>query len=195
MAHLSKRLFVVNLFGALFYLFCLLQWAWSLLPFVPNIIRFMNSFQSPSKPAITHVVRTTSASEPSTALLVFGIATAIIIIGLTIWVLIKLPSTVGKTGHQLTNRASNYIVSATTKHVHLSAKKKQRLIIRITTDIKLALCIMPTILGACTYFIATSLPYDITMFIVAILGMMTLVLLNIQVAVAHWLKVRLDTAW
>lgn len=168
---------------------------WAILPYMPGIIEFTKLFQAtPEVPA--EPLQVASASGPPSMLsLIIACAITAIIIGLTLYVLAKLPTTVAKSGQKITQRASDFIVPAITHHAKLPAKKRQRLTARVVVYLKLALCAAPIILSGCTYFIKTELGYDITMVVAATLGVGTLLLLGAQLLCAKWLKVRSDAIW
>jgi hypothetical protein len=194
MAHFSKRLFIVNFFGTLFYLSCLLQWMWATLPYMPGIVRLAEMLQGQNDtPAPVHEI--TASGPPSFFLLVIAITATIIIIGLTLYVMIKFPVTVAKSAQKMTQNASARIVPIVTHHAKLPEKKRRLLTARVAAYLKLAACILPVILCACTYFFETELGYSITMAIAAIFGIGSLLLLSAQLLSARWLKVKSETIW
>lgn len=194
MTHFSKRLFVVNFLGTFFYLSCLLQWMWAVLPYMPGIIRFTEIFRGPigaSAPA----QEVAASGPPSLFLLVIALAATAIIIGFTLYILIRFPVTVAKSAQKITQNASARIVPIITHHAKLPDKKRKLLTARVVAYIKLTACILPVILCACTYFFETELEYDITMAIAAILGVGSLLLLSAQLLFARRLKVKSETVW
>jgi hypothetical protein len=194
MTHFSKRLFVVNFFGTLFYLSCLLQWMWATLPYMPGIVRLVEILQGPEDtPAPMQEVAT--SGPPSLLLLIIAFAATAIVIGLTLYVLIKFPVTVAKSAQKMTQNASAHIVPIVTHRAKLPEKKRRQLTARIVVYLKLAICIFPVILCACTYFFETKLGYGITMIIAAVLGLGSLLLLGAQLLIARWLKVKSNAIW
>lgn len=189
MTHLSKRLFVVNFFGTLFYLSCLLQWMWATLPYMPGIVRLAEMLQGP-KDAPAPIQEVAASEPPSLLLLFIAVVATTIIIGLTLYVLIKFPVTVAKSAQKMTQNASARIVPIVTHHARLPEKKRRRLTARIVVYLKLIICVLPVILCACTYFFETELGYGITMAIAAVLGLGSFLLLTAQLLIARWLKVK-----
>lgn len=194
MLHFSKRLFIVNLLGALFYLGCLMQWMWSLLPFMPGIIQFTEMLRTPADTPAEPVVPII-ALAPSPITTILSVAVVVIVISVVIYILIKAPATVGKTGQKLTTKASDYIVPAVSHHKKLSPKKRQRLTARVIVYLKISLSVLPVILGSCAYFITTDLPYDIIMLVAAIIGVITLITLCLQLSLTTLLKVSPEKTW
>ncbi|MNH58576.1 hypothetical protein D3C85_1114510 [compost metagenome] len=194
MAHFSKRLFIVNFFGTLFYLSCLLQWMWATLPYMPGIVRLAEILQGP-KNTPAPIQETTTSGPPSLLLLIIALVATAIVIGLTLYVLIKFPVTVAKSAQKMTQNASARIVPIVTHHAKLPEKKRRRLTARIVVYLKLTICVLPVILCACTYFFETELGYGITMIIAAVLGLGSLLLLSAQLLIARWLKVKSSAIW
>lgn len=194
MLRFSKRLFIVNLLGALFYISCLMQWLWSLLPFLPGIIRFTEALQTPTDAApdpITPIV----TSPPSPLMTIFGVIVVVVVIGIVIYLLVKTPTAIGKTGQKLTTGTSNYIVPVVSQHQKLTPKKRRQLTARVITSVKIALTILPIILAACTHFIATDLSLDIIILAAGILCVGSLMTLGLQLLLVKALRVTPEKVW
>lgn len=194
MTHFSKRLFIVNFFGTLFYLSCLLQWMWATLPYMPGIVRLAEMFQGPTGTPVP-AQEVVASGPPSLFLLIIGLATTAIVIGLTLYILVKFPVTVAKSAQKMTQNASARIVPIVTHRAKLPEKKRRQLTARIVVYLKLTICVLPVILCACTYFFETELEYALTMIIAAVLGLGSLLLLSAQLLIARWLKVKSSTIW
>lgn len=194
MTQLSKNLFIVNFFGTLFYLSCLLQWMWATLPYMPSIVRLAEMLQGPEDTPAP-IQEAAVSGPPSLLLLIIAFAATAIVIGLTLYVLIKFPVTVAKSAQKITQNTSARIVPIVTRHVKLPEKKRRRLTARIIVYLKLIICVLPVILCACTYFFETELEYGITMIIAAVLGLGSLLLLSAQLLIARWLKVKSNAIW
>ena len=119
MSRFSKRLYIVNLLGTLFYLSCLLQWAWAILPYMPGIVEFTKLFHTSPEPLVEPVQTIPAGEPPSMTLLIVACVITAVIITLTLYVLAKLPTAVAKSGQKITQRASNFIVPAITHHAQL----------------------------------------------------------------------------
>lgn len=194
MTQFSKRLLVVNFFGTLFYLSCLLQWTWATLPYMPGIVRLAEMLQGP-KGTPAPMQEVAASGPPSLLLLIIAFAATVIVIGLTLYVLIKFPVTVAKSAQKMTQNTSARIVPIVTHHAKLPEKKRRQLTARIVVYLKLTICVLPVILCACTYFFETELGYALTMIIAAVLGLGSLLLLSAQLLIARWLKVKSNTIW
>lgn len=195
MSRFSKRLYVVNLLGTLFYLSCLLQWAWAILPYMPGIMRFAEMLQMPADTPTEPVQEAVASGPPSLLLLIVACAATAIIIGATLYALIKFPIAVAKSGQKITQSTSARIIPIVTHHAKLTPKRRQYLTARLITYLKLTICILPVILSASAYFLDTALGYDIIMFVAAVLGIGSLLLLVAQLLLAKWLKVKSSAIW
>ncbi len=191
MPHVHKKHLIVSIIGSLFYTMSAIQWLWSSLPYLPNIMRFIETIQPTALPA-KPVEQITVSSPPSGVFIAVVIVITIVVIIATIYALIKIPVTIGKTGKKITKAASNYIVPVISHHRPLTAQKRQWLTARIITDIKLALCIVPILIAALSYPMDSSLPYDIFMLITAVLASIALVLLGMQLVVMKYWRPRAD---
>jgi hypothetical protein len=167
---------------------------WATLPYMPGIVRLAEMLKGPEDtPAPMQEV--VVSGPPSLLLLIIAVVATAIIIGLTLYVLIKFPVTVAKSAQKMTQNASARIVPIVTRHAKLPEKKRRRLTARIVVYLKLIVCVLPVILCTCTYFFETKLGYGITMVIAAVLGLGSLLLLSAQLLIARLLKVKSNAIW
>ncbi|MEO5950734.1 MAG: hypothetical protein ABIQ04_04775 [Candidatus Saccharimonadales bacterium] len=179
---------LVSITGALFYIAIMIQWLWSSLPYLPGIVQFAGTLQTTPQNTqpIQHVPAT---GPPSVILIAIVIGVTIFIIAATVYLLLKLPATVGSVGEKMTKSATEYIVPVISHHVKLTPKKRQWLTARIMLDVKIALSIIPIVIAALCFLVGPGLPYDIVMLIAASLGIFSFTLLLIQIGLTKWLKV------
>lgn len=195
MLRFSKRLFVVNLLGTLFYLSCLLQWMWSILPFMPGIITLVESFQAPIDPATVEPTVQIVGSQPSALAILIAIIATVFILAICVYLVAKIPTAIGKTGQKITKGASSYIVPIVSHRKELTPKKRRQLTARVIVYLKIALATAPVILGLCTAFIATELPYTVIAFVVGALGVASFTVLGLQLLMTKLLKVSPEKTW
>lgn len=163
---------------ALFYITCLLQWMWASLPYLPQILGLIETWQlSSTQPAVEPVLQQAPVAPPSMLMVIFGIIVIIVVISIAIYAFIKLPSSIAKSGETVAKAATKRIVPVVTGHKQLPAKKRRQLTARILFNVKLAMCMLPIAITALAYNVSSELPYDITMLIAAILGICALSLL------------------
>lgn len=191
MSQPRKKHFLVSLFGVLFYVTVTLGWLWSVLPYIPDLARISTSLQQPVIPA-EPAQQIVTTGPPSLLLIVIAVVVTIILLGLTIYTLVKLPATVSKTGEKFTKNTSDYIVPLVTHHAPLSEKKRRQLTARVMFYVKLMGCIIPVIIAALSFFVTAVLPYSIIVLVSTFLAITALVLLCLQALFAKWLRVSLD---
>lgn len=191
MSQIYKRLLVVNIFGGFFYLFCLIQWLWTSLPYLPGFISFATKLQPAAQQPVA-ISHTASLGPPSLFITILAIVIVIAILAATAYALVKLPIAITKTGEKITKQTSSYLVPVVSHHAKLTPKKHRALATRLVIDIKLVICTLPvaiTALGAATSF---SISYDITMLVAALMALTSLSLLIAQVGCAKALHVPFD---
>ncbi len=186
-----KKHVAVTIFGTLFYIVSALGWLWAILPYVPDIAKLSRSLQPDTQPA-EHVV---AAGPPSLLLVIIAVGITITVLAMTIYALVKLPSTIRKSGEKLTHSASSHIVPILTHRTALSPKKRRQLTAKVTFYVKLLLCTLPVTISACSFMVPTGLPYELTMLVATFFAVIALVLLGAQLLLAKWLRVPLDIVW
>jgi hypothetical protein len=194
MPRVYKRLLVVNIFGGLFYLLCLMLWLWSVLPYLPKLISLATKLQPVAEQP--RVVHATNIQLPTVPSVIIMSVVVIAILAITAYVLVKLPVTIGRTGKKLTKGASEYLVPVISHHAKLTPKKRQRLAVRVSIDLKLALCTLPVVVAALSVTTtAPSISYDLVMLVAAVLALVSLMLFMVQLALAKMLHVPLQDLW
>lgn len=186
----SKHI-AVTIFGTLFYIVSAFGWLWAILPYIPDIAKLSRSLQPEAQP-VEHVV---TAGPPSLLLIIIAISVTIAILAMTVYVLIKLPSTIRRSGEKLTHSTSSHIVPILTHHTALSPKKRRQLTAKVTFYVKLLLCTLPVAVSACSILVPTGLSYELTMLVATFFAVIALVLLGTQLLLAKWLRVPLDIVW
>jgi hypothetical protein len=117
------------------------------------------------------------------------------VLAATAYVLIKLPTTIGKTGEKLTKGASQYLVPAISHHAKLTPKKRRQLTARVVLIVKVALCVVPVIVVALSFNVTGAISYDAALIVAALLAAVALFLLSTQLLFAKLLKVPLKDTW
>jgi len=194
MAHHPLKSLLLNTLGALAYLFCLLQWLWTVALFLPLLLKsdFMKQFvQPPVAPAPV----VSQPAEMSVAGIIFVAAVAVVMILLTIYIVIKIPAVVGKTGSKLTHKATALALPVVTQHKELPKKRRLQLTARLLFITKIILCILP--FGV--LFLANTQTGDVTRDIAMIIGAVTaffsLGLFGLQAVSARLLHVDYKQIW
>ena len=193
MPHPLKPL-LLNTLGALAYLFCLLQWLWTVALFLPLILKsdFMKQFTHPPV-APTPVV--SQPADMSPIGLVFVAAVAVVMILLTIYIVVKIPAVVGKTGSKLTHKATAMALPVVMNHKKLPQKKRLQLTARLLFITKITLCVIPF---GILLFIDNKdigITRDIVIIISAVTALCSITLFCLQAASAKLLRVDYKQVW
>lgn len=131
-------------------MFIALQWLWVLALGLPIVIEtgILDSLTPPQR--AEQPIQSSAAGEPSLALAMFAGAVTLVFLALTIYVLIKLPKTITKTGEKIVHQTSEAVIPVITHHKKIAAKKKRLLSRRIMAIIQSAFIIVPL---AASFFI------------------------------------------
>lgn len=145
--HTSRILTVANAFGALGYLSLIVQWAWTGLILAYPIIMKANRddlwWLSPNcrthEPTPTQPIDFGFAT-PVVSLL--AIIIALIIVGVSVLAIIRLPKNVGETGARLTQTAANAIIPVVAHTKDIPKAKRKRLSFKIIVALKCICTVM-----------------------------------------------------
>lgn len=133
---------LTNTFGALGYASILTQWLWALVTVGYPLItsdKWRLLIPKPTEPSPQQPIELGVLSPVVTGIaIVFTLA----VLALTIYVLTKLPTTIGKTGHRVTQSTATVIAPAV-NHKKLSKKQRATLTFTLTWWVKLVLIIVP----------------------------------------------------
>jgi len=194
MASPTLKTLLLNTLGALAYLFCLLQWLWTVALFLPLILKsdFMLQFTHPP------VAPTPVVSQPadiSLAGIIFVAAVAVVMILLTIYIVIKIPAVVGKTGSKLTRKATAVALPLMTQHKALPKKRRLQLTARLLFITKIILCIIPFGILLFIDNKDNGITRDIVIIIGAVTALCSITLFCLQAASAKLLRVDYKQVW
>ena len=148
---------VTNLFGAFGYLACSMQWLWAVaLNF--SLVKSLAMFVSPNttNPVVEPTVVAVSSgnSSPNVLLIFVGIIFVVIMIALTIFILIKMPSTIVNTGKKVVHGVAENVTPLILRAQHKKDNKQNRKKLSSTLIIilKITLVIIPLILAYASKF-------------------------------------------
>ncbi len=136
---------IANFFGGLGYASLLLQWLWfgltALFPLVANW-DVKNSFLMHSSESTT-AAPSASMAMPGWLGIVLTIFALVFTIGLTIFAIIAIPKTIGKTGRTVTQGTANLVIPKLEHHHKMTVPQKRKLRFEITWSVKLVLWLIP----------------------------------------------------
>lgn len=144
---------VTNFFGAIGYLFCFLQWLWAILLYF-SVIQSVSLFFTP-KASHQALQAPATSGTPSIFLIIFGIIVVIAVLAFTIYIFVKLPSTISKTGKKIVHKTADTVAPMVIKVQKKPDTKKFRiqLTAKLVLIIKIALIAIPLILAYTSRFI------------------------------------------
>jgi len=184
---------ISNFFGAIGYFCIVMQWFWVVLlyfSYIKSVISLMQPNNVDVKPAKNLVF---SVQAPDPLLTLLGIIIAVVMLGLTIFILIKMPSTIAKTSQKIVQKTANGI-APTLLHVQNkkeTKKNKIKLTFELIIMLKIILIILPAFLSFMSQFIEKqTFAFDITMFIGIFLAGFSVTSFLIQYSLANFLNVK-----
>ena len=161
-----------------FYFSCLLGWLWSLLFYLPIIIPFLEKMQhAQSSSSETYPVTLPDFSLPQPIAVTVGIICVIGAIACIVYVLLKAPKVIRKSGDTISHSATSTITPLVAKHRTLSPKQKRHLSLRVLFYCRFALCILPLLISFGVASISTPIPTAAIICLSAILSSLSLCLL------------------
>jgi hypothetical protein len=184
---------VANFFGAFGYLFCFLQWLWVVLLYF-SVIQSVILLVTPS--ADSHVEQTSAPiiTLPSSLSMVILAVTVAVMIAVTVYAFIKIPTSIVKTGNKVVHKTAETMTPLVVKAQHKKDTKKFR--DKITAEliliIKLLLIVIPVALTVGSVLLAEqSVNYSIALIIGATFACFSVIFFAVQYALAGMLHVKL----
>lgn len=184
-----KRTLLVNTFGSLGYIFCLILWGWIGILYVPMLLENdqIGRILLPPPAQETTVVQPTTELSPVAVILAVGI-TAVVMVT-TIVVLLRAPVTIAKTGKTVTTKAASSALPLLTRNHPISPAKKKRLTAELVKLVKLLLVFLPVVIGLIGFFIEPPLPLYLSLFVSSILALLAVFWFCMQYIAARLLGV------
>jgi len=159
---------VVNLFGAIGYLVCSMQWLWAVaLNF--SLVKSLTLFVSPDANNIVVKPPVANADLGSNPLfMIVGIIFVIIMAAFTIFILVKMPSTIVKAGKKVVHGAAENVTPLVLRAQHKKDTKinHKKLSSSLVIILKIALVIIPLMLSYTSKFAESQIfDFDIAMIV------------------------------
>lgn len=187
-----------NVFGAFLYFNVIIQWFIAIALFIPVIIGFLNAMprnvvvEEPTSHASTQSADPTLFTFLGASLLI------VVILGLTIYTLAKMPAAVAKTGRDVVKKSSTVVTTSVIKATKKRDGKRvrERLTPLVAFYIKLLLVVGPVLLT----ILAGALGVDdlsplIALFLSAALAFWSMLLMLMQYGTARRLAVKPVDLW
>lgn len=185
-----------NTFGALGYVVAVFQWVLALALFVPLLEQA--DFLWPQQPPVVEVPVAPIPTEPS-ILTFIGVAVLVIImLALTVYIMVKLPSAIARTSRKVVHKGSDTVSSALLRVTKKPDTKKarERLAPRVIVFLKLAAVCLPVGLAlASRYIPGQTADEAMVLFMASLLSNIAILLFMIQYFSAKVLTVKPADIW
>lgn len=174
MKNYSKKLLLVNAFGTLGYLTCLLLWGWVGIVYLPMLLtnEHIEGFLIPTPSEEPAPVAASPEMSPGIA--IAALAVTVVVIILTVIVLLRAPVTIARTGKAVTTKAAGSALPLVTKGRPLPKAEKRKLTVQLIKLMKLLLVLLPVALGFLGMIFEPPLPFDLVMFVSSTLAFIAL---------------------
>ena len=187
----------VNLFGALGYLFCVLQWFWVTILYF-SVIQTAITFTIPDTNQHAAQISVPQFTLPDPVMgWVLGSITAIMI-AVTIYALVSMPAKTVKASSTIVYKAAQTMAPVAIKAQHKKDTRSLRAKItpRLVFFLKLLLIIIPTVLTFASGILQEHpIEYSIVTIIGCGLALFSLVSFTAQYVVSRLLRVKVQELW
>lgn len=185
-----------NFFGMFGYFNIVLQWLFLLIFSLPVLQSLTPEPTAPTEQPVIMIASQDTIQEPSILAYIFGGFVVVAMIGLSLYVLLRIPLSIVKSSHRIVEESSEIVTPLVAKITHAKAPKKAERKIKqyVSLGIKCVLAILPLLL---LYILEPRLDFhglsSGTIYIVAgILAAISFVLFGMQYAIARFASVRID---
>lgn len=185
-----------NFFGVLGYLFCSFQWLWVVLLYF-SLIQNVTLLVTPSVGDEIAIEPLAVASQSETSIFFVIIIASIVVMmaGLTIYILIKMPSMIVKTSKDIVHGAAENFVPIVLRVQHKKETKKNKLSLTpgLIIILKLILLTVPLILGFFSYFLENqNIGFYVSMCISLWLACFTFISFVLQYSLGRLFKLKMQ---
>lgn len=188
----SKSSLLANIFGTLGYLACLTAWSWIGIIFMPSILGNEHVEKLLIPMSAEDNLQPLTYSPPSIVSIVIAMIVTILVLGLTIYVLLRAPVSVAGTGKKATTKVAEATVPLITQRKNLPKDQKEVLTAQLIKVIKLIIILLPVAVSFVGHAVQLPLPVDIVVLFSGILAMIGTFWFSAQYILARILKVPLE---
>ena len=189
---------IVNIFGALGYIACTVQWLWGVILYSSVLKSYLTSITPVIDTPVAQPIVSTGDGNSSIIFLIFGAVVTILVIALIVYLVIKTPSTIVKTAVKVVHETAETITP-----VVLHIERKQDTVINhkktatnIRLILKIFLILIPFVASILSQFVAVPLFSSTVIFYssTALLSA-TVLLFIVQSMLGTLLKVEQKNIW
>lgn len=186
-----------NFFGAVGYLFCSFQWLWVMLLYF-SLIKAFALFITPSSDS--NVIKSTELinSNSNTLPIIIVAVITIIMVAFTIYIIVKIPSTIIKTSKKIVHEVAEKVTPAILRLQNRKDTKKNHIKLSsgLILILKIVLITVPIILSFMSQFIEKQMiDFYIVMYISLWLGVFSLIFFVSQYFIARLLLITKQNLW
>lgn len=185
-----------NFFGMFGYLNIVLQWLFLLIFSLPILQSLTPEPTEPVEQKIVVIVPQDTIQQPSVLAYIFIGFVVVAMIGLSLYVLLRIPLSIVKSSHRIVEESSEAVTPLVAKITHAQAPKKAERKIKqyVSLSIKCILAILPLLL---LYILEPRLDFHglssgIIYIVAGVLAAISFVLFGTQYAIARFGSVRMD---
>lgn len=183
---------IVGLTGAIGYLFCTLQWLWTIMLFLPAILGSNFVKQMHQEPVVPPTVQPAELSGFGIA---FAIIVTLVVLIATIYILVKMPASIGKSGSKITHKAADTALPIITLHKKLPTKKRLQLTSRLLFVTKISLCTIPFVAMLFSNNTIVDMSQTVVVAIGATIALCSIIFFSAQAILAKLLHVDYKLTW
>lgn len=184
-----------NFFGAFGYLFSCLQWFWAIMLFF-SIFKSVGIFLgADTAPRFEEHAAAQVASPPSMLQLAILGVIVVIMVGITVYALVKIPMGIVKTGNKVVHQTARTMtpVIAKARHKPVTKKARRKITVRLIVVGKLLIVAIPLAATALSGLLdKQSIDYAIAMILGGSLAGFAALSFGLQYALAGVLRVKLS---
>lgn len=190
----SKRIFLIHALAFFGYFSSVLQWLWIGILFIPELLRndSIRTLLMPP-PADNQATRILPPIDDTSIIMtIIAISLTIIILGITAFVLIRLPIAFVNVSKIAIDKSTEVALPLVTHHKKLPQKQKRLISQRLRIYIKLIIVLLPVLLLSLTLIIPVEIDVAIVLFVGAVLAVGSLLWFALEHITAHVLKIPFD---
>ena len=190
MAHYSKRALLANIFGTFGYVSCLMLWMWTAVLYLPALLNNeqIRDMLLPSGETAVTVPPPPEALSP--IMIAFALGITAIVIAVTVFVLLRAPVTIARTGNTVTKKAAGSLEPLIVRGRVLPPREKRKLTVTLIKLVKLLLVLLPVAAGFLSVLLPPALPYEIVMLISCAVAITAVFWFSAQYIAADMLSVK-----
>jgi hypothetical protein len=187
-----------NIFGTLGYISILIQWLWVMLAYGPAMLntQFFQDQLMP-KPAPEKPIQPITPQDDSSWIMAgLAVLITVLVLLLVIFIVLKAPIAIAKTGKNITHKTTDKIVPLVTHKKELKARERRRLTMRILISIKLIGAVLSFLIILPAQLIdSLEIDFAILLFVASVSAGFTVVAFVAQHLLARYFKLNSKDVW